>query len=171
MVTFRLSLFRKSRSLSVVKRLKCPFIRCDTSGCAIPRTLAISRCFSFLPSRILKTWNPICARASNWSASLRPRSAKTFPDPSSNLVGFRFFVFTCQLLCFGVSPLDQLNVSLRCCNTFLRFLLEGMQHIDPLADLQRNHDTIGVRGVSQRNLYDSTAEAPERFGIFRHAAK
>lgn len=31
-----------------MKRLRSPFIKCDTSDCAMPRMLAISRCFSFL---------------------------------------------------------------------------------------------------------------------------
>ena len=42
-VTLRPSRFKKSRSLSVVNRLKCPFIKCETSGCLTPRTEAISR--------------------------------------------------------------------------------------------------------------------------------
>src|ERR1039458_5207999 len=96
MVTFRSSRLRKSSNLSVVKRLKCPFIRCDTSGCAMPKTSAISRCFNFSSFRILKTWYPICARARSWSASLRPRSANTFPEPSSNSISFRFFILVCR---------------------------------------------------------------------------
>src|SRR5208282_2096717 len=171
MVTFRLSLFRKSRSLSVVKRLKCPFIRCDTSGCAMPKTSAISRCFSSLASRILKTWNPICARARSWSESLRPRSAKTFPEPSSNSIGFRLFVLMGQFLCFGISLLDQVNVPFRGCNAFLRFLLKGAQNINPPANLQRQHDTVGVRRVAQGNLKNTAADTLEGFGTLRHTTK
>src|SRR5580693_2418066 len=111
----------------------------------MPKTSAISRCFSFLSSRILKTWNPICARAKSWSAFLRSRSAKTFPDPSSNSIRFRLFVLMRQLLCFGVSLPDQVNVPLRSFNAFLRLLLKGVQNINPPADLDRQHDTKGVR--------------------------
>src|SRR5271165_1026787 len=171
MVTLRFSRFRKSSSLSVVKRLKCPFIRCDTSGWAMPKTSAISRCFSCLSSRILKTWNPICARARSWSAFLRPRSAKTFPEPSSNSTGFRLFVLMRQFLCFGVSLADQLNVPLRGFNAFLRLLLEGVQNVNPPADLNRQHHAVGVRRRSQGNFKNTAANTLERLGVLRHPTK
>src|SRR5260370_17160558 len=80
---------------------------------------------------------------------LKPRSAKTFPEPSSDLIGFRFFVLTRQLPCFRVSFLNQVAIPLRGLNTFLRFLLKGVQHINPFAKLDLRNDTINVRGIAQ----------------------
>lgn len=100
---------------------------------------------------------------------LKPRSAKTFPEPSSDLIGFRFFALTRQLLCFRVSFLNQVAIPLRGLNTFLRFLLKGVQHINPFAKLDRRNDTINVRCIAQGGL--NNADTLERFGIPRHAAK
>src|ERR1039458_10844233 len=123
----------------------------------MPRIPAISRCFNFSSFRILKTWYPICARARSWSASFRPRSARTFPEPSSNLIALRFFVLMRQFLCFRVPLLDQLNVAPWGFNAFLRFLLKGMQNINPPSDLYRQHDTVSVGGISQGNLENAAA--------------
>jgi len=63
----------------------------------------------------------------------------------------------CQLLCFGVSLLDQVNVPLWGFNAFLRFLLKGVQNINPPADLYRQDNTIGVRRVPQGNFKNAAA--------------
>jgi hypothetical protein len=77
----------------------------------------------------------------------------------------------CQLLCFDVWLLDQINVPLWRFNAPLRLLLKGVQNINPLADLNRQYDSIGVRRVSQGKFKNATADTLERFGVLRHAAK
>jgi hypothetical protein len=51
------------------------------------------------------------------------------------------------LLRFRVSLLDQFNIPPCRCNAFLRFLLKGMQHIHPLAELDGYHGSISVAGL------------------------
>jgi hypothetical protein len=76
-----------------------------------------------------------------------------------------------QLLCFGVSLLDQVNVPLRGFDAFLRFLLKGVQNINPPADLDRQYDTVGVRRIPQGNFNNAAADTLERFGVLGHTAK
>src|ERR1700733_11170646 len=108
----------------------------------MPKVAAISRCFSFLSFRILKTWTPICARAKSSSESFSPRSAKMLPELSSNSIGFLFFVLMGQLHCLGVSLLDEINIPLRSFNASLRLLLKGMQNVNSLAELHGQRDSI-----------------------------
>jgi len=63
----------------------------------------------------------------------------------------------CQLLRFGVSLLDQVNVRLWGFNAFLRLLPKSVQNINPPADLDRDHDTVGVGRVPQGNLENAAA--------------
>jgi len=71
-------------------------------------------------------------------------------------MAFFFFLLMGQLLCFPVSLPDQINVPLGGCNAFPRFLLKGVQNVNPRANLDRQHDPVGVRGVPQGNLKDAT---------------
>src|SRR5262250_779018 len=107
----------------------------------------------------------------SWSASFRPRSAKTFPDPTSTLVDFRLFVLTGQLLCFSVSSLDQIDVPLRRLNASLRLLLKGVQNIDSCAQLYCRHHTIRVGGIAESKLDYATADAFKWFRILRRTAE
>src|SRR6516162_6137799 len=107
----------------------------------------------------------------SWSASFKPRSAKTFPDPTSTLVDFRLFVLTGQLLCFGVSSLDQIDVPLRCLNASLRLLLKGVQNIDSCAQLYCRHHAISVGGIAESKLNNAAADAFKRFRILGRAAE
>src|SRR5215472_3815542 len=95
----------------------------------------------------------------SWSASFKPRSAKTFPDPTSTLVAFRLFVLTGQLLCFGVSSLDQIDVPLRRPNACLRLFLKGVQNIDSCAQLYCRHHAIRAGGIAQSKLDNTAANA------------
>src|SRR6185437_13159244 len=103
----------------------------------------------------------------SWSASFKPRSAKTFPDPTSTLVDFRLFVLTGQLLCFGVSFLDQIDVPLRRLNASLRLLLKGVQNVDSCAQLHCRHHTISVGGIAENKLNNAAAHAFKWFRILR----
>jgi hypothetical protein len=76
----------------------------------------------------------------------------------------------CQLLRFGVSLLDQVNVPLRGFNAFLRLVLKGVQNINPPADLDRQHDTVGVGRISGQSQ-NAAANALERLRVLRHTAK
>src|SRR5581483_2731270 len=107
----------------------------------------------------------------SWSASLKPRSAKTFPDPTSTLVDFRLFVLTGQLLCFGVSSLDQIDVPLRRLNASLRLLLKGVQNIDSYAQLYCRHHTIRVGGIAESKLDNAAVHAFKWFRILRRTAE
>src|SRR6516165_5682129 len=107
----------------------------------------------------------------SWSASFKPRSAKTFPEPTSTLVDFRLFVLTGQLLCFGVSSLDQIDVPLRRLNAFLRLLLEGVQNIDSCAQPYCRHHAISVGGIAESKLNNAAADAFKRFRILGRAAE
>jgi hypothetical protein len=71
-----------------------------------------------------------------------------------------------QLLCFGVSLFDQVNVPLGGFNTFLRFLLKGVQNINPPANLYSQHDTVGVRRISQGNLKNTAPTPLKGFASF-----
>src|SRR6204780_5804338 len=93
------------------------------------------------------------------------------PEPSSNSIGFRLFEFMCQLPRLCVSPLNQVNIPLGGFDASLRFLLKGVQNINPLADLNRQHDAIGVRHVSQRDLKNAASDALEGLGAFRHSSE
>src|SRR4029077_11520618 len=93
------------------------------------------------------------------------------PEPSSNLIGLRFFVLMRQLLRLRVSPFYQVNIPLGRFHASPRFLLKGVQNINSLANLNRQNHTVGVRRVSQRNLKDAASYALERLRVFRHAAE
>ena len=65
--------------------------------------------------------------------------------------------FSCSWANFGASRYpDQINVPLGGCNAFRGFILKGVQNVNPLANLDRQHDPVGVRGVPQGNLKDAT---------------
>src|SRR5579863_3051000 len=91
------------------------------------------------------------------------------PEPSSNLIGLRFFVFMRQLPRLRVSLPYQVNVPPGRFHASLRFLLKCAENINPIADLNRQNHAVGVRRVSQRNLKNATSDALERLGVFRHA--
>src|SRR5215813_14239794 len=107
----------------------------------------------------------------SWSASFKPRSAKTFPEPTSTLVDFRLFVLTGQLLCFGVSSLDQIDVPFGCLNASLRLLLKGVQNIDSCAQLYCRHHTIRVGRIAESKLNNAAADAFKWFRILRRTAE
>src|SRR5215469_3477047 len=107
----------------------------------------------------------------SWSASFKPRSAKTFPDPTSTLVDFRLFVLTGQLLCFGVSSLDQIDVPLRRLNASLRLRLKGVQNIDSCAQLYCRHHAISAGGMAESKLNTAAAPAFKWFRTLRRTAE
>src|SRR6266567_3693110 len=72
----------------------------------------------------------------------------------------------CQLLRLGVTLFDQVKIPLRRFHASPRFLLKGMQHINPLADLNRQNDTVRVRPISQSDFQNAAADALERLGVF-----
>src|SRR5208282_408496 len=106
------------------------------------------------------------------SASASPRSAKTLPEPSSNSpsAGSSFFILR-PLLCLCVSSPDQINILLWCPNSFVRFLLEGMQHVDLLTQLDSQNRSIGIGVIPQGDLDNAAANSLEGLGILGHSAK
>lgn len=56
--------------------------------------------------------------------------------PLLDLERFPFFHTIGQLPCFCITLLDQVHIALRGRDAFLRFLLRGVQHINPSAKLQ-----------------------------------
>jgi len=73
----------------------------------------------------------------------------------------------CQLLCFRIPLLDQVNIPLRGLNAFFRLLLKGVQNINSLPNLHGQDDPVCVRGVSKGNLKNAATHTFERtsFGI------
>jgi hypothetical protein len=118
-----------------VKRLKCLVHELRHVGLGNAQNLGDFTLFQLLVFEDFEDMVSDLRARRSWSASLRPKSAKTFPEPSSNSIAFRLFELMCQLLCFGVSLFEQVNFPLRCLNTFLRLLLKGVQNINSPADL------------------------------------
>ena len=46
-----------------------------------------------------------------------------------------------------------------------------MQNINPLADLDRHHNSVRVRGVPQGDFENTAANPLERFHVLRHSAE
>jgi hypothetical protein len=49
--------------------------------------------------------------------------------------------------------------------------LKSLQNVDSGAELYCRHHTIGVGGISQRELYNTAADSFEWLGILRHTAE
>ena len=87
---------------------------------------------------------------------LKAQVAKTLPEPSSNSISLILSFIFRKLPCFHVSLLDQINVLLRRCNPFLRFLLKGMKDIDLPPKLHRYNRAVSIGVIPQGN-FDNTA--------------
>ena len=138
----------------MVKRLKCPFIRCETSGCLMPEQ---RRDLTLLEL-------PVCQNLVDMKAQSRPREqlvgileaqvrediARAFLELDARRV------YSCsssaKLLRLFVSLLDQIHILLWRRDAFLRFLLEGMQHIDVPAELECHHRAVCLAVMPKGDL-------------------
>jgi hypothetical protein len=66
--------------------------------------------------------------------------------------------------------LDQVHILLRRGDAFLRFLLEGMQHINVGADLDGHHGAVSFAVMPEGDLEDAAANPLLRLGILGHPA-
>src|ERR1035438_7633300 len=83
------------------------------------------------------------------SASRRPRSANTLPDPGITKSLFRpFAISRLVILARRFQPAgNQFHIGLGRLDSPRRFLLEGMKNIDGLAEFHGVHRTIGGPAV------------------------
>src|ERR1035438_1069269 len=107
------------------------------------------------------------------SASRRPRSANTFPDPcTTKSLVLQFAISRLVILARGLEPVrNQFHVRLGRLHSPRRFLLEGMENIDGLAELHGIHRTIGISPVVLDDLENAGTFSLPRLSLRMLPAK